>query len=386
VHVTHIALAQEILEEAVFEPETLPDAFAKAGRALGFDHFCLVHANLEAPTFIGSDSALVFLNEYAKDGWLAADYRADFVNRVPDGTVFSDETMTDAEGRKATAIYNELYVKHGIESFAGWRHSISDQAWIFLLARSADKGPIGEVEMETLRQIRSVANRTARLAYALREARLDGALEGLALKGSAAILLSVTGRVMAATPAAERLFDAEFNVRQNMLWANHPNSRAALATLATPSGNGGPPPGPSPIVIHRRSPRRPLLATPHPARGMALDALTGAHTLLIVTSVDDDVHSGPVATGLRLLFNLSPAEAEIAGLLANGLTLQDIADARGVGRETVRAQIKRVFDKLDVRRQAEVVRVVERLRLPPAGPQIKAPYLSAPSLIVASPP
>ena len=107
-HVTHIALAQEILEEAVFEPETLPDAFAKAGSALGFDHFCLVHANLEAPTFIGSDSASVFLNEYAKDGWIAADYRANFVNRVPDGTVFSDETMIETEARKATAIRGAL--------------------------------------------------------------------------------------------------------------------------------------------------------------------------------------------------------------------------------------------------------------------------------------
>ncbi|MBU6320191.1 MAG: helix-turn-helix transcriptional regulator [Alphaproteobacteria bacterium] len=370
---TPIAAAQLILDEAVFEPETLPDAFAKAGRELGFDHFCLVHANLEDPTFIGADSALVFLNEYAKDGWLAGDYRANFVNQVPNGTLFSDETMTDAEGRKATAIYNELYVKHGIESFAGWRHSISDQTWIFSLARSADKGPITNVEMETLGRFRSIANRTARLAYTLRQARLDGALEGLALKGSAAILLSVTGRVMAATPAAERLFDAEFNVRQSMLWANHPNSRSALAALAVPARNGALTPGSSSIVIHRRSPRRPLLATPHPVRGLGLDALTGAQTLLIVTSVDDDAHSGPVTNGLKLLFNLSPAESEIAGLLANGLTLQDIADARGVGRETVRAQIKRVFDKLDVRRQSDVVRIVERLRLPAAAPETDVP-------------
>jgi DNA-binding CsgD family transcriptional regulator len=368
--VNRLHLATSILEEAVFEPESLPEALGEAGRAIGFDHFCLVHSDLERPTFLGSEASLVFLNEYAHDGWLAHDYRINFVNRTANDTVFSEDAMVEETVRTSSAIYNDFFVKHGIETFAGWRHAIGDQTWVFSLARSRDKGPVTPEEIALLDTFRSTANRTARLAHKLAQTHLEGMMDGLSLKGAAAILLDKDGEVITVNASAERLFDGEFDVRQNRLWAHHPNSRAALAALSS-SVDGGHPTQSSFIVIHRRSPRRPLLATPHPVEGVALDVLTGARTLLVITCLDDEAHTGSAAASLRRLFNLSPAESEIASLLANGLTLQTIAETRGVGRETVRAQVKRVFDKLDVRRQADVVRIVERLRAPVAlsGPK-----------------
>jgi len=80
-----------------------------------------------------------------------------------------------------------------------------------------------------------------------------------------------------------------------------------------------------------------------------------------------DIHadSRHVATGgtdgsVRL-FDLSPAEADVAVRLAGGDTLAEIAAGRGVARETVRVQLKSVLRKLDAARQSDVVRIVDRL-------------------------
>ena len=59
---------------------------------------------------------------------------------------------------------------------------------------------------------------------------------------------------------------------------------------------------------------------------------------------------------------LTLAEAAIAGGIADGLTPEELAAQRAVSIHTVRGQIKSVLSKLGVRRQAELVRMVERSR------------------------
>lgn len=61
---------------------------------------------------------------------------------------------------------------------------------------------------------------------------------------------------------------------------------------------------------------------------------------------------------LQHLFRLSPAEAEIAVKLANGLSLAEIADERQVSLGTVRTQLKSLAPKLGCRRQVEIAVLV----------------------------
>lgn len=61
---------------------------------------------------------------------------------------------------------------------------------------------------------------------------------------------------------------------------------------------------------------------------------------------------------LRELYRLSEAELRVCWRLANGETLDEIAAAEGVSRETVRSQLKRVFAKTGTSRQSELVRLI----------------------------
>ena len=61
---------------------------------------------------------------------------------------------------------------------------------------------------------------------------------------------------------------------------------------------------------------------------------------------------------LREHFRLSPAEARLAIALAQGDSLKEIAEQRGVTFGTVRAQLASIFDKTGVHRQSELVKLL----------------------------
>ncbi|WP_434385964.1 LuxR C-terminal-related transcriptional regulator [Melittangium boletus] len=58
------------------------------------------------------------------------------------------------------------------------------------------------------------------------------------------------------------------------------------------------------------------------------------------------------------LHGLTPTEALLAASLAQGLSLAEFAATRGCTEQTARTHLKRVLDKMGVRRQSELVRVL----------------------------
>ena len=64
------------------------------------------------------------------------------------------------------------------------------------------------------------------------------------------------------------------------------------------------------------------------------------------------------AADLEQLFSLSPAEARLAQLLADGLSMDEAAMQLGVSRNTVRSQLQAVFAKTGTNRQGDLVRLL----------------------------
>ena len=58
------------------------------------------------------------------------------------------------------------------------------------------------------------------------------------------------------------------------------------------------------------------------------------------------------------LFGLTPAEAALATLVANGTALGDAAERLGISEQTARSYMKRIFSKTGVGRQAELVLLI----------------------------
>ena len=64
---------------------------------------------------------------------------------------------------------------------------------------------------------------------------------------------------------------------------------------------------------------------------------------------------------LYAVFGLTPAEARIATLLAEGLSLKQIAEVQGTQHDTVRKQLRSIFEKTSTNRQPELIRLLLHL-------------------------
>lgn len=358
----NIAHATQLLESSLFNPDDLPATLEKVGHALNFDHFCLVHSELENPNFIASAETLATLNAYASGGWLEVDYRAANVNNTPDGQLFLDHLVVPEEQRINAAIYHELYVPQRMAWFAGWRFAVSGSTWIYSLARAEDKGPANDVDIDALTRLAPYANRALLMARQMREVRVQGMSDGLASAGLAAIVIDSDGMARIATPQAEAMLGPEFGIRGGRLWSSNEKANAELAKLATLARASIVTDLVPDIIIRRPDGRRPLLLQPMPVRGVGLDALPGARILLMLTDLDSNASS--TAADLKNLFDLSHAESQVAVLLGQGYDPSEIARRRRVAVDTVRAQLKSIFRKLHVGRQSDVVLLLARLASP----------------------
>ncbi len=61
-------------------------------------------------------------------------------------------------------------------------------------------------------------------------------------------------------------------------------------------------------------------------------------------------------------FNLTAAEARLAAHLASGASLTEASELLRIRYNTARAQLRAIFDKTDVHRQSELVRMLQSSR------------------------
>jgi DNA-binding CsgD family transcriptional regulator len=83
--------------------------------------------------------------------------------------------------------------------------------------------------------------------------------------------------------------------------------------------------------------------------------------VLFVDDPNDDAAPAQIDLYSRA-FRLTSAEARLAVHLASGASLTEAADAFGVTHNTVRAQLRAIFDKTETHRQSELVRLLQTSR------------------------
>jgi DNA-binding CsgD family transcriptional regulator len=67
-------------------------------------------------------------------------------------------------------------------------------------------------------------------------------------------------------------------------------------------------------------------------------------------------------SALAELFGLTDREADVASLLTDGLEIASVANELRISPETARTYLKYAFEKIGVKRQAELVALLARLR------------------------
>ena len=111
-------------------------------------------------------------------------------------------------------------------------------------------------------------------------------------------------------------------------------------------------------AVIRRDQRLPLVLQ---AMRIPESELTDAHTALIL--LDLSINPKLSLRKLEQIFELTPAEARLAALIAAGVTPVEAADLQGLSVSTVRSQLSSIFFKTHTTRQAEFVALASRLSI-----------------------
>lgn len=353
------AAARSRLESSLFDPALLPAALEQAGSVLGHDYFGLIHADFSQPRIIASERQREAIASYFTGGWQEVDYRIRAEAETATGALFLDHVHVEDGLRRSSTIYNEFFAPLDMANYAGIRFDIDGQQWYCAAARSEARGVIAAAEANTFARVARTAIRTAAMIARLERTRTSGMLQGLEVTGTPAILLDGSGCVVDLTTAAAALFDEDFNLREGRLRAAAPPDAAALDQLRGLAR--AEPPLPSAVAVLRgRAQGRMIQVDATRITGNGLDDLVGARLLLILT--DLGAANRGLTDDLRRLYNLTPAEADVAGQFGEGRSVQQIAARRLVAESTVREQMKSIYRKTGVQRQVDLMRILTGLQ------------------------
>jgi DNA-binding CsgD family transcriptional regulator len=117
-----------------------------------------------------------------------------------------------------------------------------------------------------------------------------------------------------------------------------------------------------PLRLTRLSGAAPLLVVPVPLPPPAFSLWELSDTArLLVLIIDPNARNLAAAAALQAGFGLTAAEARVATLIGSGLSGPQAAQVLGVSPATVKTHLGRCFEKLGVRSQVELARMLSAL-------------------------
>ena len=224
---------------------------------------------------------------------------------------------------------------------------------VFTSERLWRNGPVEREAIDKLDLLRPHLARSALLSARIGLERARATVNALQTVGLPAAVLTTGGRAIAANPDFERSTAWIVIGAGDRVSFVTPAAQAVLAEALTLSGQQAKSFVGRSIPVPGDGDRPPLVAHLLPLRGAGRDIFTGASLLLYLTPLA--ASKAPDVKLLEVLFDLTPTEARIAGLLVEGQSVAMIARAQAVTENTVRMHLKSVFTKTGVKRQAELV-------------------------------
>jgi len=264
------------------------------------------------------------------------------------------EDHYDAIRARAT---NEVYIDHvrRWDAEDGAQMVLADDADAFFglaALHAASDGRTTEAQRAVLLAAAPSVLSAIRVQQAIEHegaALLRGSLEALR---SAAVLIDGRGRVAAVTPAAEPLLGPDtLQVRGGRLRAARADIDRRLSNRLAAALTRNAAPCEFWLQGSRGPMRIEVCALPHQDWGF------GFAPRAIVTLKVPAGLSGHQAPRLGEALELTTAEGEIVALLVQGHSRQAIARMRGVSVQTVSSQLRAIFLKAGVNREAELVSI-----------------------------
>jgi DNA-binding CsgD family transcriptional regulator/PAS domain-containing protein len=313
------------------------------------------------PNIPFTESMSAATESYFQNAWYLRDERTRGLDTMVRRGVVDDLDISNFDRIKRHPYYQEFLAPHGLRWFAGVRVASGEDLWCLSIQRTIEQGPFSEVEKRQFAELSNRLSASAALARALGAATAAGAMQAFETSGKAVVLFNRHGEVYRLNRSAEELLSGDVRIEGRKLVTRDFSASTALDRalheLTWQRIGGG---LLSPIPMPRRG-KRPILAYPIKLDSLAANALADCQALVIL--IDLERQPRTCETELRTTFNMTAAEARLAGYLATGESLKFATEQIGISKETGRNQLKSIFVKAGVKRQSELVAVLSSFLL-----------------------
>lgn len=369
----HVHGAIERLYDAAISPDLMPAAFDNIADVCGGLGITLFPHDHDANALIYVSPAIQdAASEYFTE-WLDRCPRVAYSNRNPiydrvfwDGEILSeDEIRGDAYFRDYGPRYDLCYSV--VRATTGLHRNAR---YVFSTPHSLKSGVPSAAQIRTFDILSGHAVRALQIHRKLGD---DGpsalGLEALMTHATHGIVIvNALGNVVHANPAAGRLAGDGFSIRNGRPVTATSDGQRAFDTLIRKTiwPNAHETADPVPVALSRGPGRRPLLvqAIPlTPSERLAAGGLLRANAGALVLIVDPERAPPRTEHETFRLLGLTATEARIAAILGAGASPEAAAEALDISVGTVRNHIKRIFSKLDMSRQSQLVELAGRLAM-----------------------
>jgi DNA-binding CsgD family transcriptional regulator len=356
-------ITSELIEqvyEAAAVPEHWPSVLDEIAGLNGSIGGLLFVSNDVFAGWTASAAMRPIFQDFIDSGWINRNPRpARAIERNRMGFVDDFDLFTAAE-MDADPTYQYMRSKN-----VGWCSGTtvtlpSGDTLVFSWERHYHDGPFDRTTVRALDPLRPHLARAALIAGRLGLERARAATEALGMIGLPAAVLSRGQQAVITNDLFTRLVPQLFQDRRERLMLTDGNAdallKSALDRVKAGISNG-----------QNSFPARDAGGAPHivhllPIARSARDIFTAASSVVVVTTIA--AATTPPAAIIQALFDLSPAEARIAARIVSGETIDEIAAGSGTAVATVRSQLRSVFGKTGVSRQAELIALLKGVALP----------------------
>lgn len=343
----------ERIYEAAVVPEQWPALLESISDRIGAFGATVLTRSAHGVSIIPSPRIERTVDEYIAEGWANdPDYAAPLIADQYPG--FRAEThYRSIEEIERLPVHVEFLAPRGLVGGVGTVLQGAHDDVVQLALEGLPTHAAAEAATPWLDQLRAPLGRALSLTAAIKAQRTEATVAALDLAGVAAAVVSGDGRLRAANHRftgrlGDRLIDRPIGLRFADRFL-----QAQFAVALSAAGTGA---GVHSIALAATEDQPACAIHLLPLRRGARDVFGWDGVLLLLAEAANA--SVPGADLLRLLFDLTPAEARLTRHLVEGRTPAEAAALLRITDATARTHLRRIFAKTGVRRQAELVRLM----------------------------
>ena len=351
--------------DAALDPPTWVELLARLAHCLGAvgADLHLLKDDVLLCNFMGAQPSAL-LQEYA-ERFLDREPRSQALRALTPGQLITDRDVADEQTMRSHPYYADFLPRAGLGQCiaAAPVNSARERAYFGLhLAPSA--GPPSSALLADVQALQPRLSRALGAQFRMMDAALRNALNSEVLErlDCGVAVLSGAGKLMVANAAARAHFNGAGALRlsgDRIVAAIPAQSRKVQALVQSALAGHGLRGGAT--IVH--GPGQQMLSVVVDAAHAEFRARSGGAVFVYVSDLCARPSSGREQT-VRQLFGFTPAETRVAVGIAAGQTVQSVALRLGITYQTARFTLKRVYEKLGVHKQGELVAVIHAA-LPP---------------------